>query len=196
MFKTSPGSHPERAPAITPSLSLFYSHEYTKVTCQKGPLCLSLILFFFPTKVVVNPSPIIILSFFSFSLLLIPTRGTPHYFLLFPTFSHAPPDYLTLTYLLSPHITIFLSSFLSFLFFYSTRQVWEENSHRTWLLPHACNDWEAWMVGPTRPRSRSTTTLKVAQGPSTWCVVRISKGGPPGTHSFQKRKNSMLGFGF
>ena len=46
MFKTSPGSHPERAPAITPSLSLFYSHEYTKVTCQKGPLCLSLILFF------------------------------------------------------------------------------------------------------------------------------------------------------
>ena len=108
MFKTSPGSHPKRAPAITPSLSLFYSHEYTKVTCQKGPLYLSLILFF---KGRSQP-----LSFFSFSLLLIPTRGTPHYFLLFPTFSHASPDYLTLTYLLSPHVTIFLSSFLSFLF--------------------------------------------------------------------------------
>ena len=91
-----------------PSLPLFYSHEYTKVTCQKGPLYLSLILFFKGSS---QP-----LSFFSFSLLLIPTRGTPHHFLLFPTFSHASPDYLTLTYLFphtSPSFSL-LSSLFSF----------------------------------------------------------------------------------
>ena len=121
-----------------PSLPLFYSHEYTKVTCQKGPLYLSLILFFKGSS---QP-----LSFFSFSLLLIPTRGTPHHFLLFPTFSHAPPDHHTLTHLF--HLFSFQLVRLS------------QN-----LSASCLQQLGTWMVGSTRPIHDGTCSPRSPRAP-------------------------------
>ena len=114
----------------------------------------------------------------------------------FPTFPYFFPCFPRLPY---PHLSLIPTRHHLSLFFplFSLPLVRSEKKlTQNVLLPHACSVWEAWMVGPTGPHSRSTTTLKVAQGSSTWWVVRITKGGPPGPHSFQKRNNSMLGFGF
>ena len=118
------------------------------------------------------------LSFFSFSLLLIPTRGTPHHFLLFPTFSHASPDYLTLTYLLSPHVTIFLSSFLSFLFHSSDLR---RNSHRTCccLTPAAFERLGWWVpLGPTQDQPLPLRSPKVPRHDGWSGLLKVAHLGP------------------
>ena len=140
MFKTSPGSHPERAPAITPSLSLFYSHEYTKVTCQKGPLCLSLSYFIFLSNKGSSSQPLTHHHSFFLFLFSLTYPYTWHSTLL-PTFPYFFPCSPRLPY---PHLSLIPTRHHLSLFFplFSLPLVRSEKKTHTErvLLPHACND--------------------------------------------------------
>ena len=170
MFKISPKQmDPSKTcPAITPFSFLFFFSNLGNVTLNNQSLSYN-----------AQFGQTIHSTSTSFSLLS-----------LISLYSHAPSDhhtYLSLSslFFLIPHVaspstpyfsSLFpmlpqttIHSLISFISFLST----SSGSHRTYP-PHACNSWETWMVGSTRPIHDGTCSPRSPRAPQQILRLRFS----------------------